>query len=209
MANRQVYVVDDDSLVRRSTVFFLSSAGFDARPFASGIDFLESAGNLSAGCVLLDVRMPEIDGIQVLEKLNLAKIRRFSVIVMTGHGDINTAVRAMKLGASDFVQKPFPENDLLEMLDRAFARQEQNSAALAEHEQADALLAKLSPRERGVLQGLVSGLPNKMVAHQLNLSVRTVEMHRGRVMERLGAKSLGEAMRIAFLGGIETKDQAA
>lgn len=209
MADRQVYVVDDDSLVRRSAVFFLNSAGFEARPFASGADFLDSVDDLPAGCVLLDVRMPEIDGIQVLERLNSKKVRRLSVIVMTGHGDINTAVRAMKLGATDFVEKPFPENELLESLDRAFARQEQDRAAATEREQADALLAKLSARERRVLQGLVSGLPNKMVAHQLDLSVRTVEMHRGRVMERLGAKSLGDAMRIAFLAGIEPEGRAA
>jgi two-component system, LuxR family, response regulator FixJ len=199
-----VYVVDDDSLVRRSTTFFLSSTDISARPFASGSDFLDSLADLSPGCVLLDLRMPDIDGMQILERTGRQKLRRFPTIMITGHGDITTAVQAMQLGAIDFLEKPYAEQALLDSLERAFAHLTHNADAAVERERAQRLAATLSRRETEVLRGLISGRPNKVVAHDLDLSVRTVEMHRGKVMERLGVSTFSEAMRIAFLSGMDS-----
>jgi two-component system response regulator FixJ len=194
---RHVYVVDDDSMIRRSLVFYLSTMGYDARPYVGGSDFLDDAPTLAPGCVVLDVRMPELDGLQVLQALG-PRLAQFSVIVMTGHGDVATAVAAMKLGATDFIEKPYAEEPLLATLERCFAQLNEQSAALRERDEARAALARLSPREREVLDGLISGLPNKLIAQQLDLSVRTVEMHRARMMERLDVKSIGDALRLAY-----------
>ncbi len=198
-----VYVVDDDSLVRRSTIFFLTSTDIAARPFASGSDFLDTISDLAPGCVLLDLRMPDIDGMQMLERIGLQKLQRFPTIMITGHGDISTAVQAMQLGAIDFLEKPYSEDALVAALERAFAHLSRTAGAASERERAQRLAAKLSPREAEVLRGLISGRPNKVIAHELNLSVRTVEMHRGKVMERLGVSTFSEAMRIAFLSGMD------
>jgi two-component system, LuxR family, response regulator FixJ len=203
MNSKTVYVIDDDSLVRRSTTFFLGSTDFSARPFVSGGDFLDSLSDLSPGCILLDLRMPDIDGMQILERLGPQKLRRFPTIMITGHGDIATAVQAMQLGAIDFLEKPYAENALLDSLERAFVYLAQNADAADERERAQRLAATLSRREAEVLRGLISGRPNKVVAHDLDLSVRTVEMHRGKVMERLGVNTFSEAMRIAFLSGMD------
>lgn len=198
---RRVYVVDDDSSVRRSLSFALSTAGFDVRVFLSGRDFLDEAPMLHPGCVLLDVRMPQIGGLEVLKALGVG-IQRFAVLIMTGHGDIGTAVKAMKGGAQDFLEKPFTDKLLLDTLEIAFQALPAMVDADAERSSAIARTSLLSPRERDVLQGLVAGLPNKTIADRLNVSVRTVEMHRGRMMDRLGAKSLADTVKIASLASI-------
>lgn len=195
-----VYVVDDESDVRRSLGFFLKTAGFLPRPYLSGEDFLDDAANLSPGCVLLDVRLPKIDGLEVVDRLG---VRRASlpVIVMTGHGDIATAVQAMKLGAIDFLEKPFGEQLLVDALERGFVMLARQSEDERERREAEQRIESLSPRERDVLMLLGEGRSNKEVAIALDLSVRTIEMHRAAMFDRLGVRSLPEALKLAFRAG--------
>lgn len=205
---RQVYVVDDDSMVRSSTAYFLAASGLGARMFRSGQEFLDALPGLDPGCVLLDVRLPGIDGLQVLEAMH-DRLAQFPVIVMTGHGDVATAVRAMKLGASDFHEKPFDEAALLDTLARLFAMLDKQVEADDHQAAAQARLALLTRREVDVLRGLAAGLPNKVLAYELGLSVRTVEMHRANMMTRLGVRSLPEALRLAYLAGMVAIDPGA
>jgi two-component system, LuxR family, response regulator FixJ len=194
---RIVYVVDDESEVRRSIGFFLKSVGYLPRPYLDGADFLTDAPDLEPGCVLLDVRMPGLDGLQLLERMGSSR-RRFAFIVMTGHGDVATAVRAMKLGAVDFLEKPFEDEVLVACLERASAMLARDTDAERDRRDAERLLAALTPRERDVLMLLSEGKSNKEVAIALGLSVRTVEMHRATMFERLGVRTLPEAMKLAF-----------
>lgn len=202
---RAVYVIDDDATVRRSTVFMLTSAGYAPRAFMSGLDFLDDVAGLEPGCVLLDIRMPELDGLAFLERLGPEIAMRFPVVVVTGHGDVPTGVRAMKLGARDFLEKPFAEAELLSILSGLSADLHRTLAANTSREQSAALLAKLSPRERQILQALMSGEPTKRAAHLLGISVRTAEMHRAKMLERLGVRTLAEAMRIALAAGVDLR----
>ena len=197
-----VYVIDDEGDVRRSLGFFLKTAGFLPRPFLSGEDFLADAPRLAPGCVLLDVRLGGISGLEVIEQLG-ARRSRLPVIIMTGHGDIATAVQAMKLGAIDFLEKPFGEDALAKALRRGFELLEQRSRAADERQEAERLIESLSPREHNVLALLSEGKSNKEVANLLDLSVRTVEMHRAAMFDRLSVRSLPEALKIAFRAGSE------
>lgn len=197
-----VYVIDDEGDVRRSLGFFLKTAGFLPRPFLSGEDFLADAPQLAPGCVLLDVRLGGISGLEVIEQLG-ARRSRLPVIIMTGHGDIATAVQAMKLGAIDFLEKPFGEDALATALRRGFDLLEQRSRAEDERQEAERLIESLSPREHNVLALLSEGKSNKEVANLLDLSVRTVEMHRAAMFDRLSVRSLPEALKIAFRAGSE------
>lgn len=199
---KRVYVVDDDRMTRRALTFSLSTAGFEALAFISGQDFLDALDSLLPGCVLLDIRMPDLDGLSVLRRIG-ERAGRFPVVIITGHGDIETAVRAMKLGARDFLEKPIPDAALLEVLENVFALLPVLAAADAEREQAMTSIANLTPRERQLLRALMTGLPNKTAAQLLNISVRTIEMHRSNLMHRLGAGSLAGAIRIAILAGLE------
>lgn len=203
-----VYVVDDDSMVRRSLSFTLAAAGLECRAFASGRDFLDDAQHLAPGCVLLDVRMPELDGIAVLDGLG-AMIERFAIIVMTGHGDVATAVNAMKHGARDFLEKPFTDAVLHEALRAGFAALPAKVRAHADRATALQLAATLTPRERDVLRGLVGGFSNKAMATMLGVGVRTIEMHRGKLMERLRVHSAADAVRVAYLAEITALTIAA
>lgn len=198
---RPVYIVDDDSIVRRSISLALSSCGFSPRSFASGRDFVEEVGSLRAGCVLLDVRMPEMSGIDLLDRCR-GRLATLPVIVMTGHGDVATAVAAMKSGASDFLEKPFEDGALLTMLARLFATLPDALGNEVEREDAAARVEALTPRELDILRGLVSGFANKIIAGRLELSVRTVEMHRARMMRRLGALSLARCLHVATLANV-------
>lgn len=198
---KHVYIVDDDEAVRQSIAFFLSTAGFTARAFSTGRDFLDKVAILAPGCVLLDIRMPDLDGLQVIEMLG-EHVANFPVIVMTGHGDVQTAVAAMKLGVSDFLEKPFEEGTLIEILDRASSKLGVLLRLIDERAHARQMVERLTPREHDVLRGLIGGLSNKAVAFKLNLSTRTVEMHRANMMDRLGAKSLSDALRTAFAAGL-------
>lgn len=197
---KHVYVVDDDEMVRSSTAFFLQSSGYTSDVWSSGTDFLAAMPTLAAGCVMLDIRMPEIDGLQVME-LMADRLAHLPVIIMTGHGDIAIAVRAMKLGASDFLEKPYEETALLDTIERLFATLDKQVVISTQQEDARQHISMLTRREGDVLRGLAEGLPNKVLAYKLGLSVRTVEMHRSNMLQRLGVKSLPEALRMAYLAG--------
>ena len=201
-----MYIVDDDRDVRSSISFMLGTAGAKTRPFGSGADFIDSLDHLEPGCVLLDVRMPDIDGVEVLEELGRREIG-WPVIVMTGHGEIALAVQTMKLGAIDFLEKPFEEKLLHGCISRATELLAADRSGEERKREARSRVEALTDRERDVLQGLLAGLPNKLIAHRLGISLRTVEMHRANMMHRLQVKSLAEALRIATDAGIDPLDE--
>lgn len=196
-ADRTVHVVDDDAAVRRSLERLLDTAGFRVVSYDSSSAFLEAARGLSAGCVLLDIQMPGVDGLAVQARLNRLGFP-LPVIVMTAHGDVARAVQAMKAGAVDFLEKPFDDETLLNGIEAALAKA---GRRVGDREPAEAAqrIATLSPREREVLDGLVTGRQNKVIAFDLGISVRTVEVHRARMMERLGTRKLADAVRLAVL----------
>ena len=195
--NRLVHVVDDDEAIRRSVAFALKTSGFQVRLYEGGSGLLKSAAKLEEGCILLDIRMPGMDGLEVQEALK-AKGVALPVIIMTGHGDVSLAVRAMKAGALDFIEKPFQKAVLLGAIEQGFGRLEQAAANREQASEAAVKLQGLTPREREVLDGLAKGLPNKSIAYDLGISPRTVEIHRANLMSKLGVRSLSEALRIAF-----------
>lgn len=201
MSDRIVHLVDDDEAIRRSAGFMLKTSGYQVKAYASGVELLKEARELSPGCILLDVRMPEMDGLKVQEALKERGIG-FPVIVMTGHGDIGVAVQAMKAGAVDFIEKPFEKAVLLSAIEEGFARIEQAGRSRVRAEEAQVRLQALTPRERDVLEGLVRGHPNKTIAYDLDISPRTVEIHRANLMSKLGVASLSEALRFAFAAGL-------
>lgn len=199
---RSVYIVDDDASIRRSTAFLVKSAGYQPRAFTSASDFLREAPMLLPGVLLLDVRMPEMDGFALLDDLPASLGALFPIVMITGHGDLATAVQAIRHGVRDFLEKPYEDDDLLGIvarlwddLDGHLSHIEQRSAALR-------LAGKLTEREREVLILLAQGKPNKLVAHALDLSIRTVEMHRAQMLERLGVRTLPEATRLALAAGL-------
>ncbi len=200
-ASRTIHLVDDDEAIRRSTSLVLRTCGYLVKTYESGVRLLESADALAAGCILIDVRMPSIDGLEVQAALRERGIF-LPVIVMTGHGDVNTAVVAMKAGASDFIEKPFEMEVLIQAIEIAFTRLEQGFAANAHRHEAQLRIAALTGREREVLGGLVEGKPNKVIAHDLGISPRTVEIYRATLMSKLRVRSLSEALRIAFAAGV-------
>ena len=202
MSDRIVHLVDDDEAIRRSASFMLKTSGFVVKTYASGVELLKEAKELPAGCILLDVRMPEMDGLQVQAALHEQGIGH-PVIVMTGHGDVSVAVQAMKAGAIDFIEKPFEKAVLLSAIEEGFARIEQAGRSRGRAEEALVRLQALTRRERDVLEGLVRGHPNKTIAYDLDISPRTVEIHRANLMSKLGVASLSEALRIAFAAGLD------
>ena len=202
--SQNVYIVDDDEAVRDSLEFQLKSAGYDVRTFSSGVEFLNQAPSLPPGCVILDVRMPDMDGQEVQVRLAEMKLS-LPVVMITGHGEVPLAVRAMRAGAVDFVEKPFSEEAILESIQLA-ANWSATPAIPDEHAEAAASrLKRLSAREREVLEGLVAGLPNKTIAFDLGLSARTIEAHRARVMDKMQARSLPELVRLAMAAGLRIK----
>jgi two-component system, LuxR family, response regulator FixJ len=205
-AERTVHVVDDDAAVRRSLERLLDAAGFRAVSYETPMAFLASAPGLSSGCVLLDVRMPGMDGLTL--QARLAKLdNHLPVVVMTGQGDVQTAVRAMKAGAVDFIEKPYDDEVLVKAIELALSlpRQSDRNREAAEAAQR---VAALSPRERQVLDALVAGRPNKVIAYDLGISARTVEVHRARMMERLGVRQLAEAIRLAVMARLARPDDS-
>ena len=206
MVDRTVHVVDDDPAVRRSLERLLDAAGFHVVSYQSPAAFLNAASGLSAGCVLLDIRMPGVDGLEVQARLNRLRVN-LPVIVMTGHGDVPSAVRAMKAGAVDFLEKPFDDETLLNAIGGAFAKASRLIGD-REAERAAQRIAALSPREREVLDALLAGRPNTVIAFDLNISVRTVEVHRARMMERLGTKQFADAIRLAVMAKLAPRNRA-
>jgi two-component system response regulator FixJ len=198
---RLIHVVDDEESIRRSAKFMLSTSGFAVETWESGVAFLKDVRHAEPGCVLLDVRMPEMDGLQVQQELHQRGVT-MPVIILTGHGDVSTAVRAMKEGAVDFIEKPFEKTVLLAAIETAFERLDNAAASETQGVEAEVMLAKLTPREREVLEGLAKGFPNKTIAYDLNISSRTVEVHRANVMSKLEVRSLSDALRIAFAAGM-------
>ena len=197
MADRIVYLVDDEEAIRRSAAFMLKTSGFTVRTFASGDEFLLVAKDLPPGCVLLDIRMPGADGLAVQQALN-ERGATLPVVMLTGHGDIAMSVRALKAGAVDFIEKPFEKSELIAAIEEAFLKLESDDRQRFDAVEAHVRLAVLTPRERDVLRGLVDGLPNKTIAFDLEISSRTVEVHRANLMSKLGVHSLSQMLRIAF-----------
>ncbi len=195
--NAVVHLIDDDEAVRRALAFLLGTAGLAVKVYESATLFLEKFDDSQTGCIVTDVRMPGMDGIQLLRRLNESKTK-LPVIVMTGHADVPLAVEAMKCGAVDFIEKPFSDDVLLAAIQSALASQ---SGSAGDLEQVRARIASLTPREKEVLDGLLAGHPNKTIAFDLGLSPRTVEVHRANVMTKMAASSLSELVRMALSAG--------
>ena len=199
----KVYIIDDDPVMRDSLDFLLGSAGFDVRLFRSAEVFLNELAKLEAGCVITDIRMPGMDGMDLLRQLNSGTgARKLPVIVMTGHGDVPLAVEAMKLGALDFLEKPFEDERLIGMIETALSQNEGGSRSEALTADLAARVASLTQRERQVMQGLVSGQSNKVIAREHDISPRTVEVYRANVMTKMQAGNLSELVRFAIRAGI-------
>jgi len=201
MAHRgTVYVIDDDEAMRDSLGFLLGSADFKVTLFESAQQFLDALAGVEFGCVVSDVRMPGIDGIELLKRLKSSR-STLPVLIMTGHGDVPLAVEAMKLGAVDFLEKPFEDERLIGMIDIALKRAASGAKSEAEAQDIAARVASLSPRERQVMEGLIAGLSNKMIARDYDISPRTIEVYRANVMTKMQAGSLSELVRLAMRAG--------
>jgi two-component system response regulator FixJ len=202
-AGGTVHVVDDDEAIRDSLALLLRAAGFAVASYPSADTFLLTASQ-GAGCVVIDVRMPGMGGLELQEELT-RRGRRIPVIVMTGHAEVPLAVKAMKAGAVDFVEKPFEEPAMLAAIRRAFSLGLETARAEAEGNEIGNRLAQLTPREREVLDALVAGKPNKIIAYELSISPRTVEIHRARVMDKMAARTLSDLVRMALSAGLGPK----
>lgn len=199
-SNQVVHVIDDDVDVRQSLAFLLSTAGLAVRVHESAVAFLDTLPAVQDGCIVTDVRMPGIDGLELQRHLRENKIG-LPVIVMTGHGDVALAVEAMKAGAVDFIEKPFDDEVLLGAIRSALARHAKLAATETRRTEIRVRLDLLSEREREVLDGLVAGKPNKIIAYDLGISARTVEVYRANVMTKMQADSLSELVRMVLLDG--------
>jgi FixJ family two-component response regulator len=192
-----VFVVDDDAAVRSSIRMLLKSIGIAAIPLASAQEFLTAFDPAQPGCLVLDIRMPSMSGMELQQQLNL-RGATIPVIFITGHGDVPMAVEAMQHGAFDFLQKPFRDQDLIDRVQKALARDAETRAALQKHGQIRQRLEALTPREKEVLELLTLGKQNKVMAGDLGLSQRTVEIHRAHVMEKMGATSVAQLVRMVI-----------
>jgi two-component system, LuxR family, response regulator FixJ len=202
---RTIYIVDDDDAVRSSLHSLLSiRSDLVVRAYRSGDAFLQEVKDLDSGVLLLDFHMPGATGLDVLNALDTPG--KFVPIVLTGQGNVGLAVQAMKAGALDFIEKPYEAELLMTVVDNAFARLEEDSAAASRVNAAEGKIAKLSPRETDVLKGLIEGRSNKIIAYELDISPRTVEIYRANLMEKLEVRSLSEALRIAFAAGLFPKN---
>lgn len=195
-AKALVYLVDDNDAFRESTAWLLETAGYQVQAYASGAEFLEAyagARHPGALCLVSDIRMPQMSGLQLQEEL-IKRGVRLPLVFVTAHGDVPLAVEAMRKGASNFLEKPFSDQALIEAVEVALATARAGSGAEA------ALLAKLSPREKQVLDLVVASKPNKIIADILGISIKTVELHRANMMHKLGVRSLPELMKVALHG---------
>jgi len=198
-----IYIIDDDAILRRALAVIVRDAGYAPHPFASGDDFIAALDYLEDGCVLLDVHMPGLGGLEVQDLL-VAHGSQMPVIIMTGAGDIPTAVRAIKHGALYFIEKPVDDRHILEMIGAAFERLETNRTSGKRRREAVRKIGALTPREQEVLNGLANGRANKIIAFEIGLSVRTVEMHRGNIMRKLGIHSTAEALQMLLEAGTDS-----
>ncbi len=193
-----VHIIDDDDDARDSLAFLLSTADVEVRVYESATAFLKALPQINGGCIITDVRMPEIDGMELLRRLHESGAT-LPVIVMTGHGDVPLAVEAMKLGAVDFLEKPFDDDTLLASVRMALSKNREDSEQDLRKAEVKERLASLSPREQQVLDGLIAGHPNKTIAFDLDISARTVEVYRANLMTKMQARSLSELVRMALL----------
>ncbi|WP_342643949.1 response regulator FixJ [Rhodoligotrophos ferricapiens] len=200
MTDKLIYVIDDDEAVRESLSFLLASAGLAVRTHESATEFLSAFDSRRCGCVVTDVRMPEMSGLDLLKEVK-ARDSRLPVIVMTGHGDIPMAVDAMKHGALDFIEKPFDDEVIISAVTAALGARDQEAQREAQLAEISRRHGSLSPRERDVLEQLVAGKPNKVIAFELGISPRTVEVYRASLMTKMQAASLSELVRMRFLMG--------
>ncbi|MCO5073878.1 MAG: response regulator FixJ [Rhizobiaceae bacterium] len=202
MGEYVVHIVDDEEPVRKSLAFLLTMAGFTVRVHESASAFLDIAGTLPKGCLITDLRMPDMSGVDLLSKLAAADAL-MPAIVITGHGDVPMAVAAMKAGALDFIEKPFDDERLIESIQRAAERIPEASSAVDDAVAIRCRIDQLSERERQVMTAVVAGLPNKTIAFNLNISPRTVEVHRASVMSKMQARSLPELVRMTLASDSE------
>ncbi len=202
-ASPVIYVVDDHPAVRDSLLILLGTAGYQAKAFSCAADFLAALNPEQQGCLLLDLRLPDKSGIEVQQELTElgAPLR---TIMISGHGDVPLAVKAMKAGAVDFIEKPYSDDLILGAIDQALEELNRLEAAESTRREAARRIEQLTPREMEVLKALVSGKPNKQIAHHLEISPRTVEIHRARVMSKMSAPSLSHLVRMAMSVGIES-----
>tara|TARA_R110000787_G_scaffold211281_3_gene321140 strand:- start:87618 stop:88250 length:633 start_codon:yes stop_codon:yes gene_type:complete len=203
--NGAIYIVDDDDAVRTSLMVLLETHDFSVKCFQDGADFLRAVSSLPMGCVLLDLRLPNMDGLSVQRKLIEMGIH-LPVIIMTGYGDVPLAVKAMQMHAVDFLEKPISIERLLEAVERALRLAVEQHDLVVRKQFARSMLENLTPRETQVFLQLIQGHPNKAAARVLGLSPRTVEVHRKHIYEKLAAKSLADLVRIAIAAGIDPSE---
>jgi two-component system response regulator FixJ len=201
MPDAAVYVIDDDDAARESLEFLLRSANFAVAGYDSGAAFLQSLPHIAFGCIITDVRMPDLSGIDLLRRLKDLNVK-MPVIIITGQGDVPIAVEAMKLGAVDFFEKPFDGDKMVATVQSVFAASKEDAERQMERQEVIDRFATLTPRERDVLNGLVAGNPNKIIAYNLGISPRTVEIYRANVMNKMKSASLSELVRMALNAGI-------
>jgi two-component system, LuxR family, response regulator FixJ len=197
----KVYVIDDDAAMRDSLNFLLDAADFEVTLFDTATKFLDTLPGLEFGCVVSDVRMPGLDGIELLKRMKSLN-SLFPIVIMTGHGDIPLAVEAMKLGAVEFLEKPFEDDRLIGVIEAAIRQGEPTAKNEAVTHDIASRIATLSPRERQVMDGLIAGLSNKLIARDYNISPRTIEVYRANVMTKMRANSLSELVRLAMRAGL-------
>lgn len=193
-----VHVIDDDEAARHALGFLLDCAGIDARTYESAVAFLKAVPTMEHGCIVTDVRMPEMSGVELIGRLKALGVPD-PVIVITGHADVPLAIQAMKAGVADFIEKPFSDETILGSVRAALAQQQERGLVEAERDEIVARMATLSQREREVLDGLVEGHANKVIADDLAISARTVEVYRANVMTKMRARSLSELVRMAMI----------
>ena len=191
-----VFIVDDDEAVRQSTAWLIESIGLKVQTFISADEFLENYNNES-GCIVMDVRMPGMSGLEAQEELKERDIN-LPLIFITGHGDVPMAVRALKRGAFDFIEKPFNDQLLLDAVQRGLKQDSEARESLIQNESIDRRIASLTPREHEVMLRVTEGKPNKVIAHELNVSIKTVEVHRARMMEKMEASSVAELVKVTI-----------
>ena len=205
---RLIYLVDDDAAVRESTAILLRENSYDVEEFNNSKQFIEVLDRARPACIMLDIAMPGLDGLATQVRLNEQGIT-FPVLILTGQGDVGRAVQAMKNGAVEFLEKPYDAVTLLKALDTAFALLDQRLSQASGQEEARRKVARLSKRERQVMQGLLDGLPNKVIAFKLGLSIRTVESFRASLMEKLRVRTVSAAVRLALLAGLPAMSEEA
>jgi two-component system response regulator FixJ len=198
MTEPVVHVIDDDEAMRESLAFLLDASGLAAQTYDSATGFLEAFDGAGAGVIVTDVRMPEMNGLELVRRLKAREVA-LPIVMITGHGDVPLAVEAMKAGVVDFLEKPFDEEHLLAAIRSALAENRQSDEEQAERERIRKVLESLSPREHEVLHGVVAGKLNKVIAHELGISPRTVEVYRANVMSKTGARGLSELVRMVLL----------